>query len=172
MGPVENNHVVVQLGIAVSRIEVSEACSYDANYVLFDAPLFARSCVEDLALGVGEDLRDRFLVAPVDHFAGLSVGQSPSGRDTLGGAERQVEPTHGLRARNPSEHLAGDRIGAVLQHPLEVFCTNGLPDGNTKTVVETDESGSEKYTRGSARFAVVANQVRLVGAFGTIAYGD
>jgi len=42
----------------------------------------------------------------------------------------------------------------------------------TQTVVETDESGSEKDSGGSATFAVVANQVRLVGAFETVANGD
>ena len=155
--------MVVELGIAVSGIEVGEARRDDPDDVLFDAALLARAGVKDLALGVGEDLGDGLLVAPVDDFAGLLVGQGPGHRHALGGAERQVETTHRLRARNPAEHLAGDRIGAVLEHPLEVLRRDGLADGNTTTIVETDESGSEKDSRGSAGFAVVANEVRLVG---------
>jgi len=87
-------------------------------------------------------------------------------------AQTRGRITRYRRYKDREEPAIGDRIGAVLQHPLEVFRTNGPPDSNTQTVVETDETGSEKYSRGSASFAVVANQVRFIGAFGTVAHGD
>jgi len=55
---------------------------------------------------------------------------------------------------------------------LEVLRTDGLPDGNATTVIETYQSGSEKDSRRGASFAVVANEVRPVGAFRTVASGD
>ena len=91
---------------------------------------------------------------------------------TLGGAEGQVETANRLGAGNPAEHLAGDGIGAVLEHSLEVLRGDRLADSDTATIVETDESGAQKDPRGSASFAVVANQIRLVGTLGTIAHGD
>jgi len=111
-------------------------------------------------------------VTPVDDFASLFVGQGPGHRHALRGAERQVKTTHGLRARGPAEYLAGDWIGAVLEHPLEVLRGDGLSNCDTATIVETDESGSEKDPRGSASFTVVANEIRPVGAFGTVANSD
>ena len=86
--------------------------------------------------------------------------------------ELQVEATYRFRARYPAEHFAGDRIGAILEHPLELLRGHRLPDDNTKTVVQSDESGSEKDPRGSAGFAVIAKQVRLGGAFRTVVHGD
>ena len=172
LDPVEDDDVVVELWIAISRVEVGETRRDNSDDVLFDAALASRSCVEGLALGVGEDLSDGLLVAPIDHFAGLVVGQSPGQGHALGGAERQVETTHRLRAWNPAEHLAGDRIRAVLEHSLKVLRGDGLPDRNATTVVETNESGSEKDSRRSAAFAVVANEVRLVSPLGTVANGD
>lgn len=41
LSPVENDHVVVQLWIAVSRIEVGEARGDDANDVLFYTSLLS-----------------------------------------------------------------------------------------------------------------------------------
>jgi hypothetical protein len=55
---------------------------------------------------------------------------------------------------------------------LEVLRSDRLSDGNTATIVETNESGSEKDPGGSASFAVVANEVRLVSALGTVAQRD
>jgi hypothetical protein len=55
---------------------------------------------------------------------------------------------------------------------LEVLRSDGLPDINAMTIVETNESGSEKDPRGSASFAVVTNEVRLVGALGAVTNGN
>ena len=76
LGPVEHDHVVVELGIAVARIEVGEARGYHSHDVLLDAALLAGASVKDFALGVGEDLGE-----------GLSGGTGRSLGESLGRPE-------------------------------------------------------------------------------------
>ncbi len=152
LDPVKYDHVVVELGIAVAGVEVGEARRYHPDDVLLEAALLARSSAKHLALGVGEDLGDGLLVAPVDHFAGVLVSQGPGHGHALGGAECKVETADALGARGFSEHLAGDRVGAVLEHPLEVLRGHGLSDGNPTTVVETDQAGAEEDSRRGTGF--------------------
>ena len=85
-----------------------------------------------------------------------------------------------VRSKPPTAFALGARpstspvIGSAQSWSIRwrFSARDGLADGNATTVVETDESGAEKDSRGSAGLAVVANQVRLVGAFGTVADGD
>jgi len=74
--------VIVELRIAVARIEVGEARGYHSDDVLLDAALLAGASVKHVALGVGEDLSDGLPVTPVDDFAGFLSARAQA-TDTL-----------------------------------------------------------------------------------------
>ena len=83
-GPVSYHDVVVELGVPGPRIPVGEGGRHHALDVLLDHTGFARTGVEDLAFGVGENDLDGLAVAGIDRRFGIRVGQCPGHRDRLG----------------------------------------------------------------------------------------
>ena len=78
LGAVEDDHVVVELGVARARVEVGKGRRDDAVGLVHDYPVGAGTHPKDLALGVVQDVANHLLVAPVDHVAG-GVDPSPVG---------------------------------------------------------------------------------------------
>ncbi len=151
--------MIVKLGICVARVEVGIARRYDAERFFFDAASSAGPGAENVALGVGEDLGDRLLVAPVNDVAGLPVTKCPGNGHALRRAEGEVEASDGFRTRGTTEHLSRHGIGAFLKHPSEVLCGDALARRNTAAAVKSAKTCAEKHARWRAGLAVVADEI-------------
>lgn len=89
-----------------------KGCGDDTGDVFLDYPVPTRPGVHDVLFGVAQNVGDGLLVCPVDDRLSLRVGQSPGDRDTLGDAERQVEPGH------PAAAVSAQRPDWVCPHRL------------------------------------------------------
>ncbi len=93
-GPVEDHHVVVELGVAGAAVEMGERRRDDPFDVLLGDPARPRTGMEHLGLRIGQDDLDGFAVTVEDDLLRFRIGQRPRHRYPFGRTEREIKTGH------------------------------------------------------------------------------